>query len=611
MKPEAQRGQVLLIFALAAFFLIGVVALAVDYGLLADHHRNLQAAADDAALAAARQLSPSATATLGSDARTANAQTNARRSAYLYLRDAIDGGAASPPSALQIANLPACWGTAPDTFTADVLDCSFSPPYETFHVTICAPGEASGGGAPCATQRGYGVNTVSVRISQDTETAMAGVIGASSVTVGGFALAEYDAGAGSGGGQTFSGQVPLALYSGGCVTTGAGTTEQVQGEVYIDTCGRGPGGGLCALATAVTSGDLTFGPSAPAIASSQGNQTQAACTTGGTFEGEGAVGNAAVSLPVPRLAPPPTYPTTDLSAGGGNPVGNGATLCSNGHSPARSDCFTPGVYNSITGIHNNLNPGVYYILGDERACPSSQTWCPGVSFAGDTLNANYGDVAGGCWTVACMTGFKINPHDPAIVDGDCSGACASPGFDNVPALVGNVAQDYGVTFVLFGRASFCLVDGCGAPAAGTTRTVMLSPACLNPGADANAAGSYQPCVPPATAAPCDGSAATCVDDGAYTIYGPTQGIIQVPSPAPGAYRFGGVGTIYAPSASLQVTDSATFELVPGQAIVHDASLSTANGGVPDIFFPCCTSLGVSGSSSLVGAQRSPAVHLIR
>ncbi len=53
---HSQRGQVLPIFALMSFFLVGVSALAVDYGLLTNQHRGLQEAADSAALAGASQL---------------------------------------------------------------------------------------------------------------------------------------------------------------------------------------------------------------------------------------------------------------------------------------------------------------------------------------------------------------------------------------------------------------------------------------------------------------------------------------------------------------------------------------------------------------------------
>src|SRR5207244_1111559 len=80
-----QHGQVLPIFAIMAVAVLGVVALGVDFGVIANEHRSLQAYADDAAIAGAQQLSPLAVVSGGS--ALTSAQQAARRQAFVVLRD--------------------------------------------------------------------------------------------------------------------------------------------------------------------------------------------------------------------------------------------------------------------------------------------------------------------------------------------------------------------------------------------------------------------------------------------------------------------------------------------------------------------------------------------
>ena len=55
-RTHAEPGQVLIIFALATFVLVGFIALSVDAGFLMAERRQTQNAADAAALAAAQSL---------------------------------------------------------------------------------------------------------------------------------------------------------------------------------------------------------------------------------------------------------------------------------------------------------------------------------------------------------------------------------------------------------------------------------------------------------------------------------------------------------------------------------------------------------------------------
>src|SRR5258708_35909506 len=94
---KKQRGQVLVIFALAGMFFVGIVAVSVDYGFLVDQHRNFQSFADEAASAGALQLPGGPT---GSD------RTNARRVALQFLRDGLLHGSSPTPSSARLDFCP-------------------------------------------------------------------------------------------------------------------------------------------------------------------------------------------------------------------------------------------------------------------------------------------------------------------------------------------------------------------------------------------------------------------------------------------------------------------------------------------------------------------------
>jgi len=69
-QRSAMRGQVLIIFALASFVLIGFVALSIDTGFLMAERRQVQNAADVAALAAAKSLFDGNTAQITASAQS-------------------------------------------------------------------------------------------------------------------------------------------------------------------------------------------------------------------------------------------------------------------------------------------------------------------------------------------------------------------------------------------------------------------------------------------------------------------------------------------------------------------------------------------------------------
>ncbi|MDQ6747255.1 MAG: pilus assembly protein TadG-related protein, partial [Candidatus Dormibacteraeota bacterium] len=130
--PRSQRGQTLPIFALASLFIIGVVALAVDYGFLTNQHRNLQAFADEGATAGAIKL--------GGYPAPAD-RTNARKAALVYLRDNLKLSAAAV-NATTVAALGAKCGVADNMGTAGTASCVL--PGTTYKVSIWSPAESVG-----------------------------------------------------------------------------------------------------------------------------------------------------------------------------------------------------------------------------------------------------------------------------------------------------------------------------------------------------------------------------------------------------------------------------------------------------------------------------------
>jgi Flp pilus assembly protein TadG len=545
---RGQRGQVMPIFMLVATFLIGAIAVAVDYGFLTDQHRNLQTFADHAAVAGAQQLSSDGSSTV-----------NGRRAAMTYLRDSI--GATSTSMSLA-SGVPCAGGTQP--FTANIDNCKLPSPYADMTVTIHSPGDYTHSYA-------YGTPSVSVKIS-DTGVDNPAMLMGLTAPVGAYAEAKAQL-----GGQ----RLPTALYSDGCFYVNSpillAAPTRINGETYINQCTIGPGGalggllggGLCVDATPEAPGNIVVGPEA--FIPSSGISLLGLNGCNGILTGiagiatgvnsDGSITQIASSMQPPALPPPPNVPTN---------VGGAATnACTNGK--GGSNCYNPGVYtNNPLIVSNNLNPGIYVVDISSGNCytDSTTTSCGGVVFTGNTLNANYNDVVHSCWalpnnpntdafTAPCPDGFITNP----------AGAGA-----NIPTL----ANNYGVTFILTGKAGFCMGANTSSTdwhcvAAGGAINVLLSPYC----ASGFASGK---CINAAN------------EDGAYTVYGSSQGAIH----ASGSGILDMTGTVYLPKGSL-ISDphflcilvclvgSATLFNLTGQMVIHDVNVST-NTQLPVIYY---------------------------
>ena len=697
MRPtRRQRGQVLPIFALMALVIVGVVALAVDFGFLTDQHRNLQTWADHAAIAGAEQLSGDG-----------NGTANARKSAMVYIRDNLGG------SFTLAANYPC--GVA---YTSDVDDCTLPSPYGNYKVSIHTPGKYSIG-CPYQVQ----CNTVSVEIKDTVANTLAAVAGINTTTVDAFAEA-----------RAILPNQPLqtAFYSDGCINTSSVLVPiVVDGDIYLNECTVKPAlaGGFCAVTTPTSNGNIILGPQAFLPGSILQGQNLLNCQAqlAGIVTSMGRIKQVANSFPPPALPGPPGAAGALQTAGATHPCKNGTVKLALGVYSTPSNCYDPGSYDAshqLTGIANNLNPGVYYVDISSGTCynDSSVSSCGGVYFSGNTMNANLNGVIDKCWaplnvpstntfvspcpdgtitdptlpsdpqcatvsvaatapltvnasaalapasTLAASTTYYVrvsaltaigesaastevsattsvlnktihismpaasvgetggynvyigtatnteqlalhiaHPVLPIAVTGDvitppAASAQHYPLFDNSQCLTGfhNIPhskdqsaspglappnQNFGVTFVLTGKAGICMGSDPGGeyctPSAAAT-TVILNPYC---------ASGFTPNPESKT---CTNASA---EDGAYAVYGSSQGAIRT-SGLLAAMNMS--GTVYLPQGSLKEDVGSRFSLTPGQMVVHDASLNVNT----NLLYPLV-------NYSPVGAVVPPTVALIQ
>jgi Flp pilus assembly protein TadG len=426
-----QRGQVAPIFAVAAMFMIGIVALAVDFGATANQHRFLQDTADHAALAGAARLGRTPT----------SAQfTDARQTAFVYFRDNLQ------------LNLTLAAAQAVCDFNNQVTNCTLPAPLDNYMISIWAPGEV----APGQVLVNAGT-TVSVRITEKVTVSFAAALGIQRPSTQVLGIA-----------QSVQPQYSnFAVYLDGCLNIG-NHLELVAGDVYINQCTLNflsqNQASFCAYLVPSQAGNLVFGPqaSAPQITQTTG-RTLAQCQagTGDTISTTGKIMTNPTSITPPAFAPPPAIPACPV---GGCLVATNNHVCKN-HTvktdgTVATNCYDPGAYTTIglgpggsatAPIANNLNPGVYFITGDTKsACfTGSQTQCPSVVFGDNTMNANFGTVQDACWaapnapalgnfTPPCPSGFAVNPLVP--VDPQCAGATAAaigtPSFTLTPQTSG-------------------------------------------------------------------------------------------------------------------------------------------------------------------------------
>lgn len=426
-----QRGQILPIFALSAVVIVGIIALGIDYGFLADQHRNLQAVADAAAEAGAEQLSI---------APTQAERTAARQAAFIYLRDNLQLG---------VTTASATCAGVPIDFGSDVSGCKLgaSGTATNYTISITTPAQPPRVLLPRQSW------TVRVVIYEAVTTSLANVLAlAGPVQAGAAATALFD----------HNQHFPFALYVERCLTTGT-HLEIIGGDVGINSGAGGsctPSATLCAEQSPGGGGNIIFGARTTDPLVVLPNSSYATCTSGAANQvlATGAIQHTTISPP-PGFAPPPavagstSFPVpapcfVTISC----PNATATAPCLNGSTGNSGNlCFSPGTYGTLGPVTNNLNPGVYYVAGPSLssgdACypppgppPAiAPPPCRGVWFTGNTVNANWQDIYHQCWknpnnppawsfsTPRCPDGFVFDPTAPS--DPECTPITPLPAPD--------------------------------------------------------------------------------------------------------------------------------------------------------------------------------------
>ncbi|MHB8508722.1 MAG: TadE/TadG family type IV pilus assembly protein [Candidatus Dormibacteria bacterium] len=365
----SQRGQALVIFALAAAFLVGIAGLAIEGGQAQSDRRFLQEISDGGALAGARWLTGS--------------PTNARAHAVEYVFSGLSQG---DPT---VTNPVGCDGMA--DITPATAACQ---PGSAYQLTVTTP---------------YNGNSdqILVQIHHVTQTALSRAVGITSLSTAGRAVARHVI-----GGAPF----PYALYARSRLTNEGYNGGNVAGDVYVHGCidggnrnkdtitttasGGAAGNVLVYSAPATVGGPDQYqafnplGGAAPAV-------TQSTATCGivvnspAGVSGYGAAGHDAgsffcgtvgpfgASCPAGMTSVPdvgvPTFENTDIS--NNNKACDKPTALVNGGiqtAGGPGGAFAPGCYDACA-INNlssaYLRPGIYafYDTGAAQSCTLTTT----------------------------------------------------------------------------------------------------------------------------------------------------------------------------------------------------------------------------------------------
>ncbi|MFY9614587.1 MAG: Tad domain-containing protein [Candidatus Dormiibacterota bacterium] len=183
----------------------------------------------------------------------------------------------------------------------------------------------------------------------------------------------------------------------------------------------------------------------------------------------------------------------------------------------------------------------------------------------------------------CATGFHNIPHSK----------------DQVPGTLAAPNQNFGVTFVLSGKASLCMgtwttsSDWTCNPTS-SAETVLLQPYC------AAGFGAGSPPGPPESQICSDaGTAGANTEDGSYVVYSSGLGAVRSSG---GGSRLGMTGTVYAPRGSLIEDSGSSLTVTPGSIIVHDVSTGL---NLSSVLAP------LAYASSSAGVFLPPGVNLVQ
>ena len=324
---ESQRGQALVIFALAAIVLFGMAAIAVDQGFAAAQRRDIQAAVDQAALAGTRQYSQSSN----------NDLNGAHFVALKYLGSVLS----FPVTNVQ----PVCIVTScPGGTYGSPSACPLAPNTIGYCFTLADTGKI-----------------LDISATQRRSTFLAGAIGLSQITVGTGARAKPN------GPITAGASYNLATLGGDANMEGGGVKNaasgNVSGSVYVTGTyygSTGGGGHADQIPNAITDGAGSVCPGDSAnhvdFSGPTGNDPLADVTKGKGYgftspPNPPPAGSKRLNQPSPpsfddpRLAPTVPSGTYNNSTSARDAVsGNWKPGTYVGFMPAPSHLLNPGVY---------------------------------------------------------------------------------------------------------------------------------------------------------------------------------------------------------------------------------------------------------------------------
>ncbi len=407
LSRKGQKGQTLIIFAVAAVALIGLASIAIDQGLAQADRRNLQAVADGASLAGTRQYS------VGGDINAAHFV------AMQYLVAAFGG----------------------TTGTCTVSSCSDGPwPVGAYSFTFADSGTNN--------------QTMDVSISHTRPSLIAAAIGYSTETVGTGARSRPVPGSNSGGGLN------VAALDGMYQVNGAGTCNpsgNITGNVYSFGAfgSNNNGNGSCHTVivphqlSGLTGTPPTLGvcnPSANTTVSFNGDMT---VNTGGwAFDNDPTIhpGNPTANANVLYNQNRPL--TYDSSA----PRPPGASYTGPSDVTAKDPLgnWKPGTYNNFVptsgpGLLGRLNGGVYLIRGvaspDLSNSVQLNAGIPGAPDDGSSIvfvldSSDTGDVTIASHNTTTFNGFEgttagsdtVGTHNFVLFGGPSNDSGSTKGF---------------------------------------------------------------------------------------------------------------------------------------------------------------------------------------
>jgi hypothetical protein len=412
-KRRRQSGQALVLFALAAVFIIGIAGLAIEGGVAEADRRFLQAVSDGAALAGAEHLNSNPTATQ---------QRDARQAAVLYAIAGLTGGNPNP-------SLPAgCTGSAdvpppPDgpTHTPGSAACDPDSQHSLYFETPYAGSK----------------DQILVRVDHVDKAALSSVIGVNTVQIASRSVAKVVAGASPFG---------YALYLSGNLHDQGSNADTVQGNIYVRGCinntnnahllvGADPAHAQEGKIEVFDSGNVgqSFNGTGPSGGSgcnvnASTSTTASGIATGLPFDGTfaaaghttnftvcGAVvpaGNFAAACPSGEPPVPdvgiPAYPQTT------DPYSCSTASSRPAFAPVSGTTYAPGCYDacSATGITGTMRDGTYSFY------PASACAGPNVEVVGDLTNTPIG--------APIEPGFAQASNGVTIILYNGAGLCFSP-----------------------------------------------------------------------------------------------------------------------------------------------------------------------------------------